>query len=147
MTSIDTYVSPMPDYFDAPAELFVGVIRVPLETNPLSLNLVGGMNRNKKGRLVKQWRTFAGFSAKRFPILDECDVTLTWFTVKKRTRDEDNMALLLKSLCDGLVDAGIVRDDAPEFMGKKCRIEVAPEGETVAFMELRVAERLSGALA
>ena len=144
MTPFAPPTEPMPDYFETPVELFVGVIRIPLETNPLSLNLVGGMNRHKKGRLVKQWRTFAGFSAKRFPILGECDVTLTWFTVTKRTRDEDNMALLLKSLCDGLVDAGFVRDDAPEFMGKACRIEVAPAGETVAFMELRVAERVSG---
>jgi crossover junction endodeoxyribonuclease RusA len=129
---------PMPDQCQTQEAGFVGTIRVPLETNPLSLNEIGGMNRYKKARLVKQWRTFAAFSAKRFPSLDSCDVTLTWFTTIKRVRDEDNMALLLKSLCDGLVDAGVVPDDSPEFMGKACRIERAPEGATTAYMELKV---------
>ena len=125
-------------YTQAPAEPFVATIRVPLETNPLCLNK--GLHRMAESRLKKQWRTFAAKEAARFPSLTKVDVTLTWFVKVNRTRDEDNMYRLIKSLCDGLIDAGLVHDDAPKYMGKKCRIEKAPAGEAKAYMELRIEE-------
>jgi len=118
---------------------FTGVIRIPLATNPLSLNK--SRHWRTEAKLKKQWRTFAKLSAYRYPELAAVDVTLTWFTTIDRTRDEDNMALLLKCLCDGLVDAGVVADDDPKHMGKKCRIERAPEGTTKAYMELSLVSR------
>ncbi|MDG3012168.1 hypothetical protein G4X40_18665 [Rhodococcus sp. D2-41] len=35
-----------------------------------------------------------------------------------RRRDEDNLVGDLKAICDGLVDAGLVPDDTPEWMSK-----------------------------
>ena len=118
---------------------FTGTIRIPLTTNPLSLN--GREHWRVKAKHTKQWREFAAISARRFPELPACDVTLTWYVTDARRRDEDNIYPLLKALCDGLVDAGVVRDDTGDLMGKRCRIERAPAGTQSAYMELVVAAR------
>ena len=118
---------------------FVGVIDIPIATNPLSLN--ARMHWATKARLTKQWRFFAATHAARYPELGRCDVTLTWFVTNKHRRDEDNLYLLLKALCDGLVDAGVVTDDTSDLMGKRCRIEKAPAGTGKAYMELKVESR------
>ena len=118
---------------------FTGTIHLPIATNPLSLN--GRMHWRKKAALTKQWRTFAALAAGRYPVLPACDVTLTWYVTDNRRRDEDNLYLLLKALCDGLVDAGVVADDTHQYMGKRCRIERAPEDIQTAYMELRVESR------
>lgn len=122
---------------------FTSTIHVPIATmgkQPLSLN--SRAHYMAKANETKKWRLFAKVHAmNNVPELGACDVTLTWFVTDRRRRDEDNLYLLLKALCDGLVDAGVVPDDTAEFMGKKCRIERAPEGTKTAYMELRVEAR------
>ena len=44
---------------------------------------------------------------------------------------------MLKPICDGIVDAGVVPDDTPEFMIKEMPVINAPEGKH-ARMELLV---------
>lgn len=127
-----------PTFAHQPAS-FDGLIYVPVATNPLSLN--GRMHWRVKAKHTKQWREFAAVEAARYPALPACDVTLTWFVRDSRRRDEDNLYLLLKALCDGLVDAGVVPDDTSQYMGKKCRIERAPKDAETAYMELRVESR------
>lgn len=122
---------------------FTGIIPVPIATmsgHALSLN--SRVHYMAKAAATKKWRAFAATMAARYPELGTCDVTLTWFVKDSRRRDEDNMFPLLKALCDGLVDAGVVRDDTPDLMGKACRIERAPKGAERAYMELKVASRL-----
>jgi crossover junction endodeoxyribonuclease RusA len=114
-------------------------IAVPLRTNPLSLN--SRQHWRTKAHHTKVWRTYAGIHAYGKPAMPACDVTLTWFVTDSRRRDEDNIYPLLKALCDGLVDAGIVPDDTAAWMGKACRIERAPEGTPHAYMELKVEPR------
>lgn len=126
----------LPDEVTVPAQAFKGAMRLPITQNPLSLNKK--MHWATKNKLVKQWRTFAGLHANRWPALPHADATLTWFVTDNRRRDEDNMVGLLKPLCDGLVDAGVVPDDTPQWMGKACRIERAPQGTTEAYMVLTV---------
>lgn len=46
------------------------------------------------------------------------EVTLHYQPRDKRRRDADNLVAPLKALCDGLVDAGVVEDDTPEYMMK-----------------------------
>ena len=118
---------------------FSGTIYLPIATNPMSMN--ARQHWRVKAKHTKQWRDFARLQAARYPELTSCDVTLTWFVTDKRRRDEDNLYLLLKALSDGLVDAGVVPDDTAEFMGKKCRIQPAPEGTKTAYMELHVESR------
>lgn len=45
-------------------------------------------------------------------------VRLEYVPADRRRRDADNLVPTLKAICDGLVDAGLVPDDTPEFMEK-----------------------------
>lgn len=46
----------------------------------------------------------------------KCHVHAVFYFKTKRGRDVDNLIASLKSTYDGLVDAGVVPDDTPEFM-------------------------------
>ncbi len=46
----------------------------------------------------------------------KCSVHATFYFATKRGRDVDNLIASLKSTYDGLVDAGVVSDDTPEYM-------------------------------
>lgn len=64
-------------------------------------------------------------------------VQLTWVVTDKRRRDSDNIYPTFKAMCDGLVDAGIVPDDTPEYMDKRApTIRYEPGG--FARLELEV---------
>lgn len=121
--------------------MFEATIHVPLATNPLNLNKMRSMHWATKGQLTKQWRTFAGLSAKRFPHCEAVSVTLTWFVTDNRVRDDTNLWGLFKPLADGIVDAGVVEDDSPKFMTSDCKIVRAPAGTRTAYMELTIKER------
>lgn len=47
------------------------------------------------------------------------EVTLLWYVPTRTRRDADNPVATLKPVCDGLVDAGLVPDDTPEWMHKR----------------------------
>lgn len=50
--------------------------------------------------------------------LGHISTQLVWMTPDARRRDEDNLVATAKAAWDGLVDAGIVEDDTPQFMTK-----------------------------
>lgn len=52
------------------------------------------------------------------PALGRCRVQLHYRPTSNRRRDTDNVVPTLKPVCDGLVRAGVVPDDTPEFMSK-----------------------------
>ncbi|TFB96553.1 MULTISPECIES: hypothetical protein [unclassified Cryobacterium] len=127
------------------------VLPARVEPEPFSTTLrfdymVPPLHANKKWKhwapkaaMTKSVRLASKLSASRIPELGKCRVTLTWFVVDKRVRDVDNLWPLVKALCDGLVDAGIVRDDRPEFMEKPAPIiQWLPKTEGPARMELRI---------
>lgn len=114
-------------------------IALPWDKPPLSLNHRPGWAT--KARLTKMLRTSACYLAKnRIPALDACDVVLVWHPPDRRRRDEDNPYPTLKALADGLVDAGVVPDDTPDLMGKRCLLG---EVERPARMVLIVKRRSS----
>ena len=41
-------------------------------------------------------------------------------------RDDENLVATLKPACDGLVDAGVVVDDTPQYMAKEMPVIVPP---------------------
>lgn len=94
---------------------------------PISLN--SRMKWQQSSRINRDLRAEARYRSARIPRLAHADVTLDWVVVDKRRRDEDNMFATLKPLADGLVDAGIVPDDTPEYMAKRCRIRYVPRSE------------------
>lgn len=124
----------------SPEPPFTSTIHVPIAVmgrHPLSLN--SRAHWAAKAKATKQWRTFAATRAHNYPRLPFVDVTLTWIVADRRRRDEDNLYPLLKALCDGLVDAGVVDDDTPDRMGKRVRIEHRPDENP--HMELRIEYR------
>jgi crossover junction endodeoxyribonuclease RusA len=69
------------------------------------------------------------------------EVAVTFHFRVTRTRDRDNLVASLKPVLDGLVDAGILKDDSPTWLRSLVvREQVAPTerlGITVEVSELR----------
>ena len=83
---------------------------------PISQN--DRLHWSKKARLTKQIRKVTALQVAHIPPLQKCRVQLVWLVTDMRKRDADNPAPTYKAMCDGLVDAGIVTDDTPEYMEK-----------------------------
>lgn len=98
-------------------------LELPWVKPPLNLN-----QRHKhwanKAHLTAIVRSTVGWLAKQrhIPASRYCTVTLIWAPGDKRRRDADNLVGTLKPACDGIVDAGIVPDDTPEYMKKEMPI-------------------------
>lgn len=68
------------------------------------------------------------------PPMQHVTVEMVWIVPDKRRRDADNPVLTSKSWCDGMVDAGIVPDDTPQWMTKLMpRIEYVKGKSAVTF--------------
>jgi crossover junction endodeoxyribonuclease RusA len=90
--------------------------RLPLD-KPLSLN--DRMHWSEKGRLVKQVRDDVHVlcRSKRVPKCARISVLLTWYpSPLVRRRDPLNLVATLKAVEDGVVQAGVVPDDTPEYV-------------------------------
>lgn len=90
--------------------------RLPLE-KPLSLN--DRMHWAVKAKLVKQVRDDVHLlcRSKRVPKCERISVLLTWHPAPLvRRRDPLNLVATLKAVEDGVVQAGVVPDDTPEYV-------------------------------
>lgn len=104
---------------------------------PLTAN--ARLHHHQRARLVRKVRGETLDLADGIGHLGRCRVTLTWFVTTKHRRDVDNIVPTLKAMCDGLVDAGLVEDDTPEFMEKVMpAIELIPKDQGPAHMKLRI---------
>ncbi len=100
---------------------------LPYVRPPLTAN--DRMHHMVKARRTAAVRQTAGWLARanRVPALARCSVSLHYAPVDRRRRDADNLVPTLKALCDGLVDAGVVRDDTPDLMVKAMPVIEPPE--------------------
>lgn len=96
------------------------VYTVPLPWRSPPLNLNDRDARAVHNRKVAEARSAAGWAVKTagVPKLDRVLVALHWRPAATRTRDTDNPVATLKPCCDGIVDAGVVKDDSPQYMVK-----------------------------
>lgn len=94
----------------------------------------------QRAKLVKQVRHEACMRARshKFPAMGKCAVSLHYRPRDSRRRDADNLVPTLKALCDGLVDAGLVVDDTPEFMTKAMPVIHPAKKGTPASMWLEI---------
>jgi Holliday junction resolvase RusA-like endonuclease len=76
------------------------------------------LHRMQQAKLTAMVRAAARDRFATFPPVGRVEVLMTWTVKDRRRRDAENPVATLKALCDGLVDAGIVPDDTPEFMVK-----------------------------
>lgn len=104
------------------------VLALPYKTPPLSLNDRKGFR--EVAREVKELRLLAAVWGRSLGLgeLPWVRAELFWFVADGRRRDAENPVPTLKALCDGVVDAGIVKDDTPEFMEKLMPAIVREEG-------------------
>jgi crossover junction endodeoxyribonuclease RusA len=66
---------------------------------------------------VREWSALAASEA-HIPPMQFCSVVMLWTVPDKKRRDEENPMPDFKAACDGLVDAGVVPDDTPQYMAK-----------------------------
>lgn len=116
------------------------LLTLPWDKPPLSMN--DRMHWRPKSQWTKTLRQTSFLLARqaRIPALGSCSVQLLWTPPDRRRRDEENPMATLKPLADGLVDAGVVVDDTPDLMSKRCRI-LPPERPPK--LQLRVERWLS----
>lgn len=86
------------------------------EARPWSLNQERSWHYHKRAKLVKEWRDAFCVLAENagIPHLDGIRVTATPF-LRGRQQDIGNCFPAAKAAVDGLVDAGVITDDTPEF--------------------------------
>ena len=92
-----------------------------------------------KAKLTRTIRQTVEGTARRafMDPFEHVTVQLTWVVTDKRRPDSDNIYPTFKAMCDGLVDAGIVPDDTPQYMDKRAPlIRHEPGGK--ARLELEV---------
>lgn len=98
------------------------IIRLPHTKPPLSLN--DRMHWRKKASIVKALRGHVAAEASRHMApCDRATVELHYVPRDARRRDADNLVATLKPCLDGLVDAGIVPDDTPDFLTWRVAID------------------------
>lgn len=95
------------------------ILYFPWPTNPLPMNGSRGGHyaHAKKIRGIKDQVRYSIRSA-RIPDLGRCEARLTWWVATNGVRDEDNLALLEKTMFDALVAEKVVADDKPALMTK-----------------------------
>jgi crossover junction endodeoxyribonuclease RusA len=85
-------------------------------TRPLSLN--DRMHHMAKARKVREYRDAAHWviKAAKVPACEKVRVTVIYRPRDNRRRDPLNLVATLKACEDGMVDAGVVPDDNPEYV-------------------------------
>lgn len=114
-------------------------IDLPWTAPPLNLNQRG--HWQTRARKIREVRDAACILVKASPLgrsgpLGKVRVTLNYIPRDRRVRDVENPVSTLKACCDGLVDAGLVRDDRPEFMEKS--MPVIHEAASVSGLKPRL---------
>jgi len=114
-------------------------IDLPWTSPPLNLN--GRGHWQTRARKIREVRHAACVLAKASPLgrggpLGKVRVTLHYIPRDRRIRDEENPVPTVKACADGLVDAGVVIDDRPEFMEKP--MPVIHEASSVSGLKPRL---------
>lgn len=90
-----------------------------------------------KARKTAAVREAAAAAFAGVPAQEYVTVQMIWWVATRHRRDDENPVATLKPWCDGLVDAGLVPDDTPEFMGKSMP-QVRYDREVEPHVEFRV---------
>lgn len=105
-------------------------------TKPL-LNLNSRQHWSARARDTEAVRSVTAMLCRDVEPALKVRVVLSYTPRDRRRRDADNLVGMLKPICDGIVDAGVVPDDTPEFMVKEMPVINPPAGKH-AKMELLV---------
>jgi crossover junction endodeoxyribonuclease RusA len=121
-------------------------LRLPWTTPPLSANQrlhwrAQAARVAKVRGFVREAVAWSTYTDHPWPIdADHVDVTLTYYPRDRRRRDADNLVPTLKACADGLVDAGVTRDDTPDLMRKHMPVIAAPDGDPRLVLTVEVTQ-------
>jgi crossover junction endodeoxyribonuclease RusA len=92
------------------------------QTTPMSLN--ARMNWAVAAKMKKPYREAAHVLAlqQKIPACKRVRVTLIYTPKDKRRRDPLNLVATLKLVEDGLVDAGVIPDDTPDYLESQLHV-------------------------
>ena len=91
-------------------------VETPWAAPPLTANQ--RYHWRKKAAITADIRQWARLLFRTTYLQAPITVQLDWHVPDRRRRDVDNAVPTLKAICDGLVDAELVRDDTPDLMVK-----------------------------
>jgi crossover junction endodeoxyribonuclease RusA len=113
-------------------------IPLPWDRPPLTENQ--RLHRMAVAKLTKQIRRDVGWLVKaaRVPPSDHCKVVLHWAPGDHIERDAENPTPTYKAACDGIVDAGVVPKDTPQYMVKEMPVIVPPPEPNGMWLEITV---------
>ncbi|MFC9768634.1 hypothetical protein [Rhodococcus jostii] len=101
---------------DGSTGTFGVTIELPWATPPMSMN--DRMHWARKAGITKGIRDTTHVLVQHLPKSGHITIGLHYRPRDDRRRDVDNLMPVLKACADGVVDAGLVADDTPEFMTK-----------------------------
>lgn len=110
----------------------LAVLHLAHQTPPLSLN--GRQHWHVKRRVSRALRDEAHAWARlafRAPLQARIAVTLHYVPKDSRRRDADNLVATSKPLVDGLVDAGVVPDDTPQWLDHRMPVIDPPDSRAL----------------
>jgi len=89
-----------------------------LSQKPWTTNAERAGNRWQRAELVKTWRNAFKFLAiqQKIPMLTDVTITAQPYQKLGRLQDVGACNPAVKAAIDGLVDAGVMQDDSPEFL-------------------------------
>ena len=111
-------------------------VKLPFKRPPLNANQ--RLHWANKARMTAQVREATAYLAKgQVPPCGRVKVRLLWCVSDMRRRDPSNIMPTQKAVVDGLVDAGVVPDDTPEFVLEGMPvIELVEKGEEGVFVQV-----------
>lgn len=111
------------------------VMKYPWEKLPLSMN--DRDHYAPKAKKTAAVRKAAAVAFAGIPPQEWVRVEMIWWVNTRHRRDDENCVATLKPWCDGLVDAGLVPDDTPEWM-EKVMPKIRYDRDVEAHIEFRV---------
>lgn len=107
-------------------------VELTLSQRPWTLNEERAGNRFQRAQQTKQWREYFCYlaQAQNVPKMTDCVITVTPYQQKGRMQDVAACVPAVKAAIDGLVDAKVLIDDAPQHL--KAIVFKQPEKGTPA---------------
>ena len=126
----------LPAYTDGPVSAFTATLQFDYPRPPITANK--SYHWRAKAKLTKEIRQATKLLAHLIPALGKIHVSLVWVVKDHIRRDGgENVAPTLKPMIDGLVDAGVVVDDSPQYVIRDMP-KVQYEKGATPHMELRI---------
>ena len=111
------------------------VVRLPWTKPPLSLNDRSHWRKKAADTAAVRWEA-CGCVRRECKtdreLVIRCDrvkATLTYYPRDKRRRDATNLVATYKAVIDGMVDAGVILDDTPEYLQEVMPVIAEPDGD------------------